>query len=197
MKTILAIIATAALCLSWNMVATPPQTTQDPHKIAPILDKLDRIDMANKILPLLLTKDQTSKILFKVEECRANAKKQEKREADELKTLDGEITKIADDVKKGIVPPPDFITKMNKVLDEFEKARRGVVLANGLIMRDFLKTILNKGQINAIVKVIDTVYDEEAKTWTQATDETKLQFFAVNIFLTDRGYEFLQTMHKP
>lgn len=197
MKTILAVIATAIVCLSLHSIATPPQATQDPYKIQPILDNLDRIDIANKILPVLLTKDQTTKILFKVEECRANAKKQEKREADELKTMASEISKINDDVKKGIVPPPEFITKMNKVLDAFGNSRRGVILANGLIMKDFLKTLLNKGQINAIVKVIDTVYDEEAKAWTQATDDTKLQFFAVNIFLSENGYQFLQTMHKP
>lgn len=197
MKTILAVIATAIVCLSLHSIATPSQATQDPYKIQPILDNLDRIDIANKILPVLLTKDQTTKILFKVEECRANAKKQEKREADELKTMASEISKINDDVKKGIVPPPEFITKMNKVLDAFSNSRRGVILANGLIMKDFLKTLLNKGQINAIVKVIDTVYDEEAKAWTQATDDTKLQFFAVNIFLSENGYQFLQTMHKP
>lgn len=197
MKTILAVIATALVCLSLHSVATPPQETPDPYKIQPILDNLENIDIANKILPVLLTKDQTNKILFKVEECRANARKQEKREADEIKTMASEIQKINDDVKKGIVPPPEFITKLNKMLDDFDKARRGVILANGLIMKDFLKTILNKGQINAIVKVIDTVYDEEAKTWTQATDDTKLQFFAVNIFLSENGYKFLQTLHKP
>ena len=71
MRTITAIIALIAFSGAIAQVST-----NDPHKMGPTLEKMAELDLANRILPLLLTKDQIAKLLPEIEKARKNVRDQ-------------------------------------------------------------------------------------------------------------------------
>lgn len=181
----------AVLSLVFISAFCHAQEASDPYKVGPILSKLAEIDLANQILPLVLSKDQIRKLLPKIEQCRANVKAQEKKEADRLKALQTDANKIHAEVVKGLVPPQEFLDKMTALFKSFENERKGVLMANTLIINDAVTDIFHEGQKKAAIGVVDKIYSEETKTWEDATPERKLRYFAVAILLNNDAYEFL------
>ncbi|HET6644983.1 MAG TPA: hypothetical protein VFG65_05740 [Fimbriimonadales bacterium] len=192
MRVLITLITVLTLCT----VGFAQVATDDPYKTTPIIDKLADIDMANQVLPLLLTKDQMSKLLPIVEKCRANVRAQQKKEADRLKELLPEIDKIHGEALKGIVPPEPFLKKVDDLLKKFDNERRGVSIANGLIIFEALDKNLNDGQKKAAAGVVDKVFDSQNKEWKDGTQSEKLKFFGSSIFLSDRAYAYLTKLEK-
>lgn len=189
MKTFLTLIVVSIGCFA--LTTQDAITKGDPYKTGPTYDKLATIDVANKLLPVLLTKEQISKLLFKIEDCRKNVRNQEKKEADALLKFKDEIDKVEADAKTGAVPSPEFLARVNAMFQTNMKLRTGVNGANGLILKDWLKTNLNNGQIKAITEVINKVYDEETKSWAPGDSERRLMFYSLQILMSDNGYQFL------
>ncbi|RMG23535.1 MAG: hypothetical protein D6724_08085 [Armatimonadetes bacterium] len=185
-----------ALCLLCASLPTATQTTSkpDPYGVDPILDTLAEIDLANQILPLLLTKEQTNEILTIIERTRAAVKEQQKKEADALKALKAEADKVHKEaVEMGKVPSQEFLKKVNDLFATWEKERLNIRAKNTILLMSRIKDILNEGQIKAAIGVVDKVYDEQLKQFVEnPTDDQKLSYYAVNVFFNDSAYEFLR-----
>ena len=186
MRTIAAFIALIAFSGAIAQVST-----NDPHKMGPTLEKMAELDLANRILPLLLTKDQIKKLLPEIEKARKNVRDQEKKEADRLKALQPEIDKYHAEIFEGKTPPQAFLDKMTALFKKFDNERIGVKIANALILSEAMNKNLNEGQIKAAVGVVDKIYDEQNKKWEGGTAAQKLQYYAISIFMGDRAYDLL------
>ena len=186
MRTITAIIALIAFSGAIAQVSI-----NDPHKMGPTLEKMAELDLANRILPLLLTKDQIAKLLPEIEKARKNVRDQEKKEADRLKELQPEIDKYHAEIFQGKTPPQAFLDKLTALFKKFDNERIGVKIANALILSEAMNKNLNEGQIKAAVGVVDKIYDEQNKKWEGGTAAQKLQYYAISIFMGDRAYDLL------
>lgn len=182
-------ISVLSVCLLGAAVAQQAKT--DPYKVQSILDTLAEIDSANQVLPLLLTKDQIKKLLPVLEKCRNNVRNQQKKEADRLKELRVEADKIDAEAIKGLVPSQEFLDKVDRLFKKFDNERTGVTIANGLILRDALKDILNDGQRKAAIGVVDKIFNAQDKKWEEGTPDLKLQYFALSVLMGDRTYDLL------
>ena len=183
------LIAAVALMLFTGAIAQV--STNDPHKMGPILDKMAELDLANRILPLLLTKEQIAKLLPEIEKARKNVRAQEKKEADRLKELQPEIDKFHAEIFQGKTPPQVFLDKMTALFKKFDNERIGVKIANALILSEAMNKHLNEGQIKAAGGVVDKIYDEQNKKWEGGTAVQKLQYYAISIFMGERAYDLL------
>ncbi len=174
--------------------AASAQPATDPFKVQAILDTLAEIDAANQVLPLLLTKDQIKKLLPIIEKCRNNTRNQQKKEADRLKELRGEAEKVDAEAIKGLVPSKEFVDKVDALFKKFDNERTGLIIANGLILRDTLKDILNDGQRKAAIGVVDKIFNAQDKKWEDGTPDAKLQYFALSVLTGDRAYNLLSKL---
>lgn len=186
----------AAITLMLFTGAIAQVSTNDPHKMGPTLEKMAELDLANRILPLLLTKDQIAKLLPEIEKARKNVRDQEKKEADRLKELQPEIDKYHAEIFDGKTPPQAFLDKLTALFKKFDNERIGVKVANALILSEAMNKNLNEGQIKAAVGVVDKIYDEQNKKWDSGTAAQKLQYYAISIFMGDRAYDLLVRMGR-
>jgi hypothetical protein len=187
---------TAAVALIAFSGALAQVSTNDPHKIGPTLDKLAELDLANRILPLLMTKDQIKAMLPVIEKARKNVRDQEKKEADRLNKLQPEIDKYHAEILQGKTPPKTFLDQMTALFKKFDNERIGVKVANAIILTEAMNKHLNEGQIKAAVGVVDKIYDEQNKKWENGTTTQKLQYYAVTIFMGERAYDLLVRMGR-
>lgn len=192
MKMPLIVLLTVGLAVIPTATQTPPKV--DPYGVDPILQTLAEIDISNQILPLLLTKDQTNRLLTLIERARAAAREQEKKEADALKALKAEADKIhSEAVKLGKVPSQEFLKKVNDMFASWEKERLNIRAKNTVLVMSSVKEILNEGQIKAAVGVVDKVYDEQLREFVEdPTDDQKLAYYVVHVFLNDTAYDFMR-----
>lgn len=185
-------LPTAILCTTIILLGASIQTNrEDPHRVRPIMEKLAKIDKANRVLPLLLTKEQARKLLIEIEKCRVNIRNQEKKEADRLKAMEKEIDDVLADATKGVVPSQEFLKKVNDLFKQFESERNAVRLANSLILKDQLEAILDAGQRRAMSKVVDQIYTELGYPLEGVSENEKTIYFAMDVLLDDLGYQFL------
>lgn len=185
-------LPTAILCTTIILLGASTQTNrEDPHRVRPIMEKLAKIDKANRVLPLLLTKEQARKLLIEIEKCRVNIRNQEKKEADRLKAMEKEIDDVLADATKGVVPSQEFLKKVNDLFKQFESERNAVRLANSLILKDQLEAILDAGQRRAMSKVVDQIYTELGYPLEGVSENEKTIYFAMDVLLDDLGYQFL------
>jgi len=191
MRVSVVITALCLFCVGFAQVST-----NDPNKIGPTLDKMAELDLANRVLPLLLSKDQINKLLPEIERARKNVRAQEKKEADRLKALQPEIDKYHAEIFQGKTPPKEFLDKLTALLKKFESERLQVKVANAIILSDAIKKNLDEGQIKAVVGVVDKIYDEQQKEWKDGTADQKIQFYAISIFLGDRCYDLLVRLSR-
>jgi len=168
----------------------------DPYKMTPTLEKLAEIDLANQLLPVLMTKDQIKVLLPVIEKCRTNVRAQAKKEADRLKALQSEIDKVYGEAYKGMVPSQEFLDKITALFTKFANERVGVSLANSLLLFEKMKETLNDGQKKAVVGVVDRIFNQENKKWEDGTADQKLQYFGATLILGDRGYDMLVKLSK-
>lgn len=168
----------------------------DPHKINATIEQLEELDLANRILPLLMTKDQIRKLLPEIEKCRSNVRAQEKKEADRIRPLQPEIDKYSKEVLEGKMPPTEFTDKVSEMFEKFQNERLQVKVANALVLTEAMGKHLNEGQLRAAIGVVDKVYDDAKRTWVGGNETAKLQFYAVTIFLSDRAYDLLVKLAK-
>jgi hypothetical protein len=169
-------------------------TRSDPHKVQPVLDKLGEIDVANQILPLLLTKDQIKQLLPVMEKCRQNVRNQEAKEAERIKALEKDADKVLADGAKGLLPPKEFLDRVNALFKKIQDERTGVKLANQILMMEVVNRAFNEGQKKAAIGVVDKIFNEEKRTWEDGSNEAKLRYFVNAVILGDRGYEFLSRL---
>ncbi len=187
MRAILTILTAVMLMAP----ATVQISSSDPYGVDPVYDKLAEIDAANRILPLILTKDQIGRLLPVIETCRQNVRNQEKKEATQMKGMQEEVDKVHADALKGIVPSQQFLDKVSKMFVGFENERRGVKTANGLILRDAIKSTRNEGQRKAMIGVVDQVFNEQSQEWEDASDEAKIMYYSLSFLMNDDVYYFL------
>lgn len=187
MRLALAFVVTFAFLFA----ASTQTSREDPNRVRPIMEKLAKIDKANRVLPLLLTKEQARSILIEIEKCRVNIRNQEKKEADRLKALEPEIDRVHQDAAQGIVPSQEFLKKIDDLFQQFTSERQAVNLANSLILKDSLEKILNAGQLRAMSKVVDQIYTEAGRSLEGVSENEKTIYFAMDILLDDLGYQFL------
>lgn len=192
MKFLSFVVLALSLCVS----AAAQVVKDDPFKIQPTLDALAEIDVANQILPLLLSKDQLRKLLPVVEQCRKYVRDQEKKEADRIKGLKPEADRFLGEAVKGLLPTQAFLDKVNALFKTFETERKGVLAANTLIITSWVRENFNPGQKKAAIGVTDKIFDANSKTWTDGTPDQKLQYFAVAVLLNDHAYDFLAKLSK-
>jgi hypothetical protein len=196
MKLPLIALLTVTLAVMPTATQTPPKV--DPYGVDPILQTLAEIDISNQILPLLLTKDQTNRLLTVIERARAEAKQQEKKEADALKALKAEAEKVHQEaVKAGKVPSQEFLKKVNDMFAAWEKERLNIRAKNTVLLMASIKEILNEGQIKAAAGVVDKVYDEQLREFVESpTEDQKLAYYVVHVFLNDTAYEFMRKRYS-
>ncbi len=187
MRLALALVLTFALLF----VASTQTNREDPNRIRPVMEKLAKIDKANRVLPLLLTKEQARNLLLEIEKCRVNIRNQEKKEADRLKAIEPEIDTVLKDAASGVVPSQEFIKKVDDLFRQFESERNGVRLANSLLLKDALTKLLNAGQLRAMSNVVDQIYTDLGYKTEGVTENEKTIYFAMDVLLDDVGYQFL------
>jgi len=184
-------LAVAIVTLFSVAVCSAQVDRSDPNKVIPLLDKMGELDVANQILPLLLTKDQIRALIPTIEKCRQYVRNQEKKEAERLKALGPEVEKAHAEALKGLLPKEELLKKVTALINSFQNERVGVKIANQITLGEAVGKVFNEGQKKAAVGVVDKIFNEEKRTFEDGTPAAKLNYFVSAILLGDHGYNFL------
>jgi len=178
------------LCL-----AAPAYSAEPPEQdvASRILVKLRQLDLWNQILPVLMTKEQLSKLLPVIEKAREASKATEKIELDELKKLEAKLDGDLKDAKeKGLVTAKEKTTEYQRVLLALSKVREIMVKEQIETVLKSVEETLDEGQIKAATNSIQVAGDKESKL----TDRDKLRRWVGAVLLDPLAYDLLLDLKK-
>jgi hypothetical protein len=173
------------------------QSTDRGKKSDEIVRKSRQLDLANHILPLILTKSQINELLPVIEKCRANVRKIENMEADDLLKMEAKIDKaISDALNKDQVPSKELLKEVAALYRAFTIRRQVAASENAEAVLEVLKRVLNEGQLKTAEKSIDPrAYDPKAEPDKMSQDD-KLNLFIKDVLLDPQSYDFLVKLAK-
>lgn len=182
------------------MIAAVGAWAQSPgiaEKSDQILDKVTQLDILNRLLPLVLTKEQYGKILPAVEKARQRVRDTQKKEADELKSLEPKLdTAMKDALDKGKVPTQELLKESSALFNQFRQRRLLVGIENEDAVLKVTKETLNLGQFKAAVNAFSPRLADPTLDPAKLDDDTKLRLFVRTILLHPGAYDLLLKLSK-
>lgn len=156
-----------------------------------------QLELYNKLLPVLFTKDQLKKILPAVEKARSKVRETKLIEYNEMKKLDTKLSAALKDAQeKNLIPAPSVLTEILQANGRFVTLENAVATTNTEDVFDVLKANLNAGQIKAAGNAVPAAaMDPKTKPEDLDTD-AKLRVFVKQILLHPVAYDLLVKMSK-
>lgn len=156
-----------------------------------------QLELYNKLLPVLFTKDQLKKILPAIEKARAKVRETKLLEYTEMKKLDAKLSAALKDAQeKNLIPAPSLLSELLQANGRFNTLESAVATSNTEDVFDVLKANLNTGQIKAAGNAVPAaVMDPKTKPEDLDTD-AKLRVFVRQILLHPAAYDLLVKMSK-
>lgn len=193
MRLILALTICCGLALSGFAQSDDSRTKQ----VDALLKKVKQIDILNRILPLLMTKEQIRKVLPAVEKARARVKEAQNKEFESLKKFEARLdaaNKKA--IESGVLPGRDLVSEIMKMFVEHGIQRQLIASENTEAVVKALKETLNEGQIKAAVNDLNPALFDPSLKPEKMTADDKLRFFVREIFLDPAAYDVLVLLSK-
>lgn len=189
----------AALLATMLLTAPLSQTSaQDRNKRADeILKKIRQLDLSDQILPVLLTKDQYSKLLPAIEKARQTVREQEKAEYENLSKLEPKIDEaLKEAFDEGKVPPVETMAAYARTFKFMRDTRNVIAELNTNNVLEVIEPTLDPGQRKAIANALKPqMYDGSIDP--QSLDEkTKMKFWVKVVLLDPQAYDVLVRLSK-
>lgn len=170
---------------------TPSEAERAKQSTA-ILQKARQIDILNQILPLVLKKDQLNKILDQVEKYRADLKKLDLLEYNELKTLETKYdAALKAAYEKGQVPSRELMVDTANKFKTFSLSRDAVGRGHAMTLVEIVEKELNAGQKKAMMNALTPQLYNPTIDPKEMTETKKIQFFVEIILLDPAAYDVL------
>lgn len=191
---LLALSACLLLAVSAPAQTAPADATKRAEEV---LKKMRRIDLLNQILPLALTKQQITDLLPALEKARANVRKTERYEQEQLAKFEKELDDaIKAGIEKGVVPTREFTGKVARFYQALSINRQIAVNENLETVRPVLTKTLNAGQTKAATGLIDAAFFEPGAKKEDLTDARKLDIYIREVLLDPLAYDLLIQLSK-
>lgn len=188
MAVLMVIVAAAA-------VAQPLSPEQQAKRSDEILKKMRQMELANQILPLVMTKDQLRQVLPPIEKARRNVRDLQTEEFETMRKFEERLdTAIKNATDKGQLPGQTLLVEMNRLLLAFSLKRQAVASENVTLVLDVLNKTLNAGQLKAAANSLDMrLFDPSVKA-EELTETAKVRFYVGQVLLDPLSYDLLVKM---
>lgn len=188
MAVLMVIVAAAA-------VAQPLSPEQQAKRSDEILKKMRQMELANQILPLVMTKDQLRQVLPPIEKARRNVRDLQTEEFETMRKFEERLdTAIKNATDKGRLPGQTLLMEMNRLLLAFSLKRQAVASENVTLVLDVLNKTLNAGQLKAAANSLDMrLFDPSVKA-EELTETAKVRFYVGQVLLDPLSYDLLVKM---
>lgn len=184
-----------ALALALPLAAQTP--SEQAARSDAILTTLRKVELVNQLLPMLLNKEQMSKVLTAVERARAEARKTEKDEYEFLRRLEPKLeAALKDALEKGVVPKQELFTEVAATLQTLQLKRKAVADDNTEKVAAVLEEVLDAGQKKAVANSLNVRLFMPNADPDKVTDEEKMRLFVKYILLDPQAYDLLLKMPK-
>jgi len=154
-----------------------------------------KIDMLYFFLPLAMTKAQMREILPIIERYRADIKKIEKIESDEMGRMKADVdAALKAGLEQGKVPTNDLRSKISTMFKKFDIARN----LNDQVYADKLfetcKKVWNAGQQKLAAQSVDLKSIDPSLKPDQMKDDEKIKIFIEQFLMSPAAYDVLAKM---
>lgn len=171
--------------------------TDSAKKSSEILLKVEKIDVLNQLLPVLMTKEQIRAILPAIEKARKAVVDQEKIEAEMLRKLEPKLdVAIKEAEENGKVPTRETLRETQALFLTFSIKRKQIGDDNADNVIKVVSATLNKGQIKAMQGALNPKYLYPDLDPATMTAENKLRFFVKELLLNRQTYPILLKLAK-
>lgn len=176
-------------------VAQPLSPEQQAKRSDEILKKMRQMELANQILPLVMTKDQLRQVLPPIEKARRNVRDLQTEEFETMRKFEERLdTAIKNATDKGQLPGQTLLVEMNRLLLAFSLKRQAVASENVTLVLDVLNKTLNAGQLKAAANSLDMrLFDPSVKA-EELTETAKVRFYVGQVLLDPLSYDLLVKM---
>lgn len=191
------IVTLIALLLLGGVLSAQTTREQKGKRADEILIKIRRMDLANQILPLVMTNAQLDKLLPAVEKARTEGRKAEEVEYDMLVKLEGSVdTALKEAYEDQKLPKQETMNQAAATFKTMRLRREAISNENVDAVVAVLEKELNAGQKKAAANALQpSLFDPtlDASKWT---DTEKLRFFTRAILLDNEAYDVLLQMRN-
>ncbi|MBL8060346.1 MAG: hypothetical protein JNK63_06480 [Chthonomonas sp.] len=173
------------------------QTSRDQRgkRADEILIKIRRMDLANQILPLVLTKDQLDKLLPAIEKARTEGRKAEEVELEMLTKVEANVDLALKEAYEDQKLPKQ--ETMVQVASTFKtmRLRRGAITSDNVdAVMAVVEKELNAGQKKAAANAVQPSLFDPTLDPSKMSDTEKLRFYVQAILLDYEAYDVLLQM---
>lgn len=184
-----------ALVAATSVVAQPVSQEDRAKRSDEILKKMRQMELANQILPLVMTKEQLKQILPSIEKARANVRDLQNEEFETMRKFEERLdTAIKNATDKGQLPGQALLVEMNRLLMAFSLKRQAAASENVTTVLDVLNKTLNAGQLKAAANSLDLkLFDPSVKP-EELTETVKVRFYVGQVLLDPLAYDLLVKM---
>ena len=188
-----------ALGLAFSIVAASPAQTdaERVRQATEITRKLQRLDLLNQILPVLMTRDQIRRILPAIEQARQNARDLERAEFERMKVIVPRLDAALEAAeKRGTIPPTEFLDEVSKMLRQLATARTLMMALNADKVLEAMERHLNEGQRRAAANALDPrMFNPDADV-SKLTEQQKLKAWIKHVLLNENAYQILVDLSR-
>lgn len=184
-----------ALVAAASVAAQPVSQEERAKRSDEILKKMRQMELANQILPLVMTKEQLKQILPPIEKARANVRDLQNEEFETMRKFEERLdTAIKNATDKGQLPGQALLVEMNRLLMAFSLKRQAAASENVTTVLDVLNKTLNAGQLKAAANSLDLkLFDPSVKP-EELTETAKVRFYVGQVLLDPLAYDLLVKM---
>ena len=175
------------------------QTSQDQRakRSDEIITKIRRMDLANQILPLVLTKSQLDKLLPAVEKARSEGRKAQEIEYEMLTKLEPSVdAAIKDAYEKQMLPKQETMVAAASTFKTMRLRRDAIITDNVDAVMAVLEKELNAGQKKAAANAVQPSLFDPTLDPSKMSDSAKMRFFVQAILLDFEAYDVLNQMRQ-
>lgn len=193
----LGLVVLALVGLVSLSVALPPPTTPQAAASAATNEKLAKLDLLIKLVPLALKKEQYPSLLDGIEEARQIQRDTLKEEDTVLANLDPIVTDtINNAIQKGIYPPKAVFDNAENALNAMD-AKRSLARSNMILaIYKEVKKDFNAGQIKVMAGSFDPSFIAPGQKPEDVNEDMRVEFYISRVFMDPLTYDLLVEMSK-
>lgn len=183
------------LVLLGTMLSAQTSREQRGKRADEIITKIRRMDLANQILPLVLTKEQLDKLLPAVEKARTEGRKAEEVEYEMLTKLEPSVdAAVKEAYEKQMLPKQETMVTVASTFKTMRLRREAIIADNVDAVMAVLEKELNAGQKKAAANAVQPSLFDPTLDPTKMSDTQKMRFYVQAILLDSEAYDVLLQM---
>lgn len=190
----LVVAALAVAVMAFGQPVTPEERGKRSDEI---MGKMRTIELANQILPLLLTKEQLRELLPVIEKARQAVRAAQTEEFTVMKSYEQKLdAALKEALDKGQVPGRELIGELNRLLTALSLKRRVIADENTTSVMAIVEKSFNAGQKKVAASSLDPkLFDPTIKV-EEMKESDKIRFFIAEILLDPLGYDILVRLSR-